>query len=60
MTGLEIERIYQGLAIVEKQGRGNKRSLRIVSDYAVPNVSEKILRIIISYTDYVNRTIWWK
>lgn len=60
MTGLEIERIYQGLSILMEQGRGENRSLRIVTDYNVPNVSEKVLRIIISYTDYVNRNVWRK
>jgi UDP-N-acetylglucosamine 2-epimerase len=60
ITGLEVERVHQGLAVLDHQGRGSKRSLRIVSDYAVPNVSEKLLRIIIAYTDYVNRTVWKK
>ena len=60
MTGLEIDRIHQGLAILAEQPRGRRRLLRTVSDYTVPNVSEKVLRIIISYTDYVNRTVWYK
>ena len=60
MTGLEIERIYQGLSILMEQGRGENRSLNIVGDYDVPHVSEKMVRIIISYTDYVNRKIWYK
>lgn len=60
MTGLEMDRIHQGLSILKNQKRGEKRSLRIVSDYAASNVSEKVLRIITSYTDYVNRTVWKK
>jgi len=60
MTGLEIDRIYQGLAILSGQPRGSGRLLRQVPDYSMPNVSEKVLRIIISYTDYVNRTVWHK
>lgn len=60
MTGLEIDRIHQGLAILAEQPRGQRRLLRTVSDYTVPNVSEKVLRIIISYTDYVNRNVWHK
>jgi UDP-N-acetylglucosamine 2-epimerase (non-hydrolysing) len=60
MTGLEVNRVLQGLAILENQGRGEERTLRIVGDYAVPNVSEKVLRIILSYTDYVNRVVWKK
>lgn len=60
MTGLEIERIREGLAILGDQKRDENRSLRIVSDYTATNVSEKIVRIILSYTDYVNRTVWKK
>jgi UDP-N-acetylglucosamine 2-epimerase len=60
MTGLEIDRIHQGLAILAEQPRGRRRLLRTVSDYTVPNVSEKVVRIIISYTDYVNRKVWNK
>lgn len=60
MTGLEIDRVHQGLAILMDQGRDEDRSLRLVADYNVPNVSEKVLRIIISYTDYVDRTVWSK
>jgi UDP-N-acetylglucosamine 2-epimerase (non-hydrolysing) len=55
MVGFNKERIFQGLEILEKQ---NKETIRSVSDYLVPNVSEKVLRIIISYTDYVNRVVW--
>lgn len=57
MVGLNKERIFQGLEILEKQ---NKETIRPVSDYLVPNVSEKVLRIIISYTDYINRVVWGK
>jgi UDP-N-acetylglucosamine 2-epimerase (non-hydrolysing) len=60
MVGLKPERIIQGLSIIETQGRGNNRTLREVSDYSMPNVSEKVERIILSYTDYVNRVIWSK
>ncbi len=60
MVGLHWERIREGLRILETQPRGAERSLRIVADYAVPNVSEKVVRIILSYTDYVNRTVWYK
>jgi UDP-N-acetylglucosamine 2-epimerase (non-hydrolysing) len=60
MVGLEKERILQGLAVLESQKRGDDRSLRLVADYSMPNVSEKVLRIIISYTDYVNRVVWRK
>ena len=57
MVGLEKERILQGLEILETQ---NKNTLRPVEDYGMPNVSDKVLRIIISYTDYVNRVVWGK
>ena len=60
MTGLEIDRIYQGITILQMQKRGEDRSLRMVGDYCMPNVSEKVVRLIISYTDYVNRTVWRK
>ncbi|MEG0636080.1 MAG: UDP-N-acetylglucosamine 2-epimerase (non-hydrolyzing) [Pseudomonas sp.] len=58
MTGLEIERVLQGLLILESQPRGEERSLRLVSDYSMPNVSDKVVRIIHSYRDYVMRTVW--
>jgi UDP-N-acetylglucosamine 2-epimerase (non-hydrolysing) len=58
MTGLNYERIIQGLEILKKQNRNEKRMLGIVKDYDVPNVSEKVLRIIVSYTDYINRNVW--
>ena len=58
MTGLDAERIIQALNVLEGQSRGISRSLRLVSDYSMPNVSEKVLRIILSYTDYVKRSVW--
>jgi UDP-N-acetyl-L-fucosamine synthase len=58
MTGLELDRILEGLAILENQGRGAQRTLQMVRDYEAPRVSEKVLRIIVSYTDYVNRVVW--
>jgi UDP-N-acetyl-L-fucosamine synthase len=60
LTGLEIDRVMQGLSLLASQSRGAARTLRLVDDYAAPNVSAKVLRIIISYTDYVNRTVWKK
>ncbi|MDI7215755.1 non-hydrolyzing UDP-N-acetylglucosamine 2-epimerase [Leptospira santarosai] len=60
MVGLEKERILQALQILETQSRGERRALRNVGDYNMPNVSEKVVRIIHSYTDYVNRVVWKK
>ncbi|MHB1295984.1 MAG: non-hydrolyzing UDP-N-acetylglucosamine 2-epimerase [Anaerolineae bacterium] len=60
MVGLEWPRIREGLALLANQGRGAERDLRIVHDYDVPNVSAKVVRIILSYTDYVNRVVWHK
>ena len=60
MVGMNQERIIQGLKILENQQRAKERSLRIVADYSMPNVSEKVVRIILSYTDYVNRVVWQK
>jgi UDP-N-acetylglucosamine 2-epimerase (non-hydrolysing) len=60
MVGLDIDRVRQGLSILAAQVRGANRNLLLVSDYNAPNVSEKILRIIHSYTDYVNRVVWKK
>ena len=58
MVGLEVDRVRQGLSILQTQLRGTERNLRLVLDYDAPNVSEKIVRIIHSYTDYVNRVVW--
>lgn len=58
MVGLELERVRQGLAIVQSQARGAVRGLRLVADYGMPNVSDKVVRIIHSYTDYVKRVVW--
>ena len=60
MVGLELDRVMQGLAILETQPRGQARLVRQVADYSMPNVSDKVLRIIHSYTDYVNRVVWKK
>jgi UDP-N-acetylglucosamine 2-epimerase (non-hydrolysing) len=60
MVGLEVDRVRQGLAILDTQARGGQRSLRLVADYSMPNVSDKVVRIIHSYTDYVNRVVWKK
>ena len=58
MVGLEIERIFQAIAILDNQPKGQTRTLSKVSDYSVPNVSDKVVRIIHSYTDYVKRVVW--
>lgn len=60
MVGVEVERVRQALAVLADQPRGAERCLRLVEDYAMPNVSDKVLRIILSYTDYVNRVVWKK
>ena len=60
MTGLKSDRILQALEVVLTQKRGTNRTLRPVADYSMPNVSEKIVRIILSYTDYINRVVWQK
>jgi UDP-N-acetylglucosamine 2-epimerase len=59
-VGLSIDRVMQGLGILETQPRGAERGLRLVTDYAPNNVSDKVLRIIQSYTDFVNRKVWRK
>lgn len=58
MVGLNPERVLQGLFQLESQKRGEERSFRRVADYSMPNVSDKVVRIIISYTDYINRIVW--
>jgi UDP-N-acetylglucosamine 2-epimerase (non-hydrolysing) len=60
MVGLNPERLIQGLLVLESQKREDERNLRIVSDYSIPNVSDKVVRIIISYVDYINRVVWSK
>ena len=58
MVGLEVERVLQGLAILEARKKSENRAMHIVPDYNVPNVSEKLISIIHSYRDYVMRTVW--
>jgi len=60
MVGLSWQRIQDGLRILAAQPDGDERLLQVVKDYNVPNVSEKVVRIVISYTDYVNRVVWHK
>lgn len=60
MVGLNPERILQAIALLEQYGGSGQKSLRIVADYQMPNVSEKVVRILHSYTDYVNRMVWKK
>lgn len=60
MVGLSVDRVMQGLAILSSQPRGEDRALRLVDDYSPANVSDKVLRIVQSYTDWVNRKIWRK
>ena len=60
MVGLAKERILQGLALLESQKRGEDRTFRLVSDYSMPNVSDKVVRLLLSYTDYVNHVVWSK
>lgn len=58
MVGLEVDRVRQALQILSQQARGQERLLRPVSDYTMPNVSDKVIRIIHSYSDYVKRVVW--
>ena len=58
MVGLSKDRVLQGLKILETQQNGEEPTLRSVYDYSMPNVSEKVVRIIISYVDYIKRTVW--
>ena len=60
MVGLDKVRVIQALDIISDQPRGENRLLRNAADYSMPNVSSKVLRMILSYTDYVNRTVWKK
>jgi UDP-N-acetylglucosamine 2-epimerase len=60
MTGLDPVRVLDALKVLESQPIGHDRALRIVQDYNIPNVSEKVVRIILSYTEYVNRVVWRK
>ena len=60
MVGFDVERVLDGLRILESQPRGDERLLRLVNDYAPANVSDKVLRIILSYTGFVNRKVWRK
>jgi UDP-N-acetylglucosamine 2-epimerase (non-hydrolysing) len=58
LVGMSVDRVMQSLAFLEDQGRGMERTLRPVSDYGMPNVSDKVVRIVHSYTDYVRRVVW--
>jgi UDP-N-acetylglucosamine 2-epimerase (non-hydrolysing) len=58
MVGLHPERVMQGLVELERQQTGAERNFRPVSDYSMPNVSDKVVRIILSYTDYIKRVVW--
>jgi len=60
MVGMSPERILQGLVQLQQQKVGKERNYRPVADYSMPNVSEKVVRIILSYTDYINRVVWSK
>lgn len=60
LTSVYLDRVLQALEVLKTQPRGEDRALRIVQDYDVPNVSDKVLRIILSYTDYINRVVWRK
>lgn len=59
-TGMSVTRILQAIEILDTQQRGNERLIHKVRDYIAPNVSDKVLRIVLSYTDYVNRVVWKK
>ncbi|CAN0507714.1 unnamed protein product [Scytosiphon promiscuus] len=60
MVGMNSERIMQALASLDVQDRNPNRNFRQVADYSMPNVSEKVVRIILSYVDYINRVVWSK
>ena len=58
MVGLETDRVMQALQVLESQLSGSERTLRLVADYSMPNVSDKVVRIVHSYRDYVMRNVW--
>jgi UDP-N-acetyl-L-fucosamine synthase len=58
LTGLDVDRVHQAIALLSAQPRGEQRALRLVQDYCAPNVSDKVLRLILSYTNYIRRTVW--
>lgn len=58
MVGLDRAAVIRGLKVLLDQNRGSERTLRLVADYSMPNVSSKVLRIVLSYAEYVNRTVW--
>ena len=60
MSGLKSENVISAIETILYQTKGGKRKIRMVEDYMADNVSEKVVRIILSYTDYVNRTVWRK
>ena len=60
MVGLNPERIMQGIVELQQQKVGDERNFRPIADYTMPNVSSKVVRIILSYTDYINRVVWSK
>ena len=60
MVGLNLDTVIQALNVLDSQPRGSSRLLSLVDDYAPQNVSDKVLRIILSYTDFVNRKVWHK
>ena len=59
-TGMSVDRIVNAIDVLERQGRGDQRTINVVKDYLAPNVSEKVVRIILSYTDFVNKMTWRK
>lgn len=60
MVGMDYATVQIALTVLENQGRGSERTLRLVADYSMPNVAEKVMRLILSYTSYINRTVWRK
>lgn len=60
MSGLQMERVIQAIDLVTKQYNKTKRHFKIVPDYEVENISQKVIRLILSYVDYINRTVWYK